>query len=72
MQKNLRLPEVEAVTGLKKPTIYELMAAGRFPKPLKVSVKAVAWLESEIEEWQKQRVAERDGKGTLRRRARAA
>src|ERR1700754_3193684 len=44
MQKNLRLPEVEAVTGLKKPTIYELMAAGRLAKPHEVRVKAAVWL----------------------------
>ena len=47
----LRRREVEARTGISRTTIYRLMREGKFPEPLKVSVKAVRWPESEIEDW---------------------
>ena len=37
----LRMPEVEKIVQLKKPTIYRLAREGKFPKPLKVGVKQV-------------------------------
>lgn len=47
----LRRPEVERLTGLRRSTIYELMREGRFPKPIQLSKKSVAWVEAEINEW---------------------
>lgn len=43
--------EVELRTGLKRSTIYELMRKDEFPKPVKVSARRVAWIETEIESW---------------------
>ena len=43
--------EVERRVALSCSTIYEGMARGTFPKPLKVGVKAVRWRSSEIDEW---------------------
>lgn len=45
----LRLPEVEQKVGLKKSQIYELMAAGHFPKALKLTKTASGWLEHEVD-----------------------
>ena len=61
-QRFLRRPEVESITGLPRSSMYDLMKAGRFPKQVPLNDKgyAVAWLESEISEWQKQRIAERE------------
>ncbi|WP_342728867.1 AlpA family transcriptional regulator [Bradyrhizobium sp. B097] len=59
----LRLEDVKTATGLGRSTIYLLMAEASFPKPVKLNGeggKAVAWLASEIAEWQRQRVAARD------------
>jgi prophage regulatory protein len=56
----IRRPEVERLTGLRRSTIYELMARGQFPRPVALGRKAVAWLESEVAEWQRQRIAQRD------------
>ncbi len=70
MQKFLRRPEVEQVTGLPRSSIYERIAAGRFPKPIPLDGRAVGWLEPEIIEWQKQRIAERDQKRPLRKPSR--
>jgi prophage regulatory protein len=43
----LRLPEVEARVGLKKPTIYSHIKANRFPVQVKIG-SASAWKESDI------------------------
>ena len=36
------------------------MDAGRFPRPVKIGPRAVAWVESEIDDWLRQRIADRD------------
>ncbi len=56
----LRRPEVENLTGLSRARIYEEMAAGRFPRPVKTGLRSVAWVDLEIDEWQKQLIAKRD------------
>lgn len=43
-----------------KSQLYRLMKAGRFPKTIQVGLKRVAWVEAEIDEWIKERVADRD------------
>jgi prophage regulatory protein len=53
--KHLRRPAVEALTGLSRSTIYDLMAKGAFPRPVRLTEKAVAWPESAIVEWLAQR-----------------
>lgn len=53
------LPAVVAVTGLAKPTIYKLIKAGGFPRPVKCG-SASRWLRSEIRGWIASKVAERD------------
>lgn len=60
MQSILRRQDVEKVTGLAKPTIYQLIKKGEFPRQVKITGRAVGWLESEILAWQKTRIANRD------------
>ena len=50
-ERLLRLPDVEARTGLKKSAIYAGMKAGTFPHCLKLGPRAAAWPLSSIEEW---------------------
>ena len=57
----LRLPEVEARTGLSRATIYVRMAAGTFPQPVSLGRRAVGWIESEVEEWMRERIANTRG-----------
>jgi prophage regulatory protein len=52
----LRLPTVMRITGLARSTIYKLIAQNQFPAPIKLSKRAVAWLQSEIEGWVSTRV----------------
>ncbi len=54
----LRRPEVEMLTGLARATIYQKMAMGHFPRPIKIGKRAVAWPTSLIEGWIEERKAE--------------
>ena len=54
----LRLPEVMARTGLSRSTIYVRLAAGCFPRPVALGMRAVGWIEAEIEEWVAEQIAE--------------
>lgn len=56
----LRRPEVEARTGLRRSAIYERVAAGSFPAPLKLGPRASGWAEHEIDAWLDARMAERE------------
>ena len=47
----LRINHVKARTGLARSTIYELIKAGDFPAQVSLGVRAVGWLESDIEAW---------------------
>ena len=49
--KLIRLPEVLALVGLCRSTIYRLEAAGLFPQRRKLGPRAVAWLKREVLEW---------------------
>lgn len=51
IDRMLRRKEVEAITGRSRSAIYEGMASGNFPKPVKIGARAVAWPESVIREW---------------------
>lgn len=53
----LRLPDVRKKTGLSRSQIYRLEALGQFPKRIKLSERASAWVESEIEDWLTERIA---------------
>jgi len=55
----VRLREVMARTGLSRSTIYVWVAEGRFPKPVPLGARSVGWIESELEEWLRDRVAKR-------------
>jgi prophage regulatory protein len=47
----LRRPQVEQITGLGRSTIYEWMKDGRFPLPIKLGARAVAWRQADILAW---------------------
>ncbi len=58
--KLIRLPDVEQLTGLKKSSLYALIAKGEFPKVIKLTERSSAWLESEVGQWINDRVSARD------------
>lgn len=62
----IRLGPLCEKTTLSSSTIYDKMAEGSFPKPVKLfdgppgKKSAVAWVEEEIDAWMDARVAARD------------
>lgn len=57
----LKRPEVEAMTGFSRSTLYARMAEGEFPKPIKLggpNSRSVGWPESVVMEWIEARMAE--------------
>lgn len=45
----MRTPDVCAVTGMARPTLYEAMAKGLFPRPIKLGEKSSAWPCREVD-----------------------
>ncbi|MGJ0635967.1 helix-turn-helix transcriptional regulator [Xenorhabdus bovienii] len=59
LKENLiRLPEVQRRTGYSKAWIYKLISDGEFPKQVKIGTRSIAFIESEIDDWIAQRIAE--------------
>lgn len=52
--------EVRLKVPFTRKHILELEKAGRFPKRLQLGNRRVAWVESEIDQWLAERIAERD------------
>lgn len=48
----LRLAAVMAKTGKSRSSIYADMKAGNFPAAINVGPRAVAWLSTDIIDWQ--------------------
>ncbi len=51
LPKLIRLSEVIRRTGFCKTWIYTLIRLGKFPKQIKIGERAVAFIESEVDEW---------------------
>lgn len=54
----IRLSEVLRRTGYSKAWIYRLLKEKRFPQSVKIGVRSIAFIESEIDEWINNRIAE--------------
>jgi len=54
----VRLPEVERIAGIRKSTIYTLMAKNppEFPRCVQVTSRCVAWSEAACLSWVQQRI----------------
>jgi len=53
----LRTPDVCAVTGMARPTLYEAMAKGLFPRPIKLGTNSSAWGAAKANAWCAARLA---------------
>lgn len=56
-----RLSAVTSRTGLSRATIYRLIAAGTFVKPVRLTGRSIAFVAAEVDAWIDARAAERDG-----------
>jgi predicted DNA-binding transcriptional regulator AlpA len=52
----LRLPEVCKTTGLGRSMVYQLEAQHRFPARVRISTRAVGWVEEEVQGWLAERI----------------
>lgn len=43
---------VEKLSGLSRATIYRLIKAGKFPRPLSIGTGSVRWRQSDVTAWQ--------------------
>ena len=56
----LRLKQVKSLIGLCRSSIYNKINEGTFPRPVKLGPQSVAWLQSEVQLWMNERIADRD------------
>lgn len=47
----LRFPEVTAVVGRPRSSIYLMISRGEFPQPKKIGARSVGWMKSTIDAW---------------------
>ncbi len=58
--KLIKLKDVINLTSLSRASIYRLITQGTFPKQVNLSIRTVAWRESEIEAWIAEKLEQRD------------
>ncbi|MFZ0747286.1 MAG: AlpA family phage regulatory protein [Terracidiphilus sp.] len=58
-QKFVRLPDVKGQTGLSRSSIYAKIATGSFPTAVPIGIRAVAWIEEEVQEWIRKQIKKR-------------
>jgi prophage regulatory protein len=51
----LRIRTVVRMTGLGRSTIYRLMADKKFPTPVRLGPRAIAWRRGDLERWSEAR-----------------
>lgn len=61
-ERFIRLDELMNKTGLGRSTIYRMVDKGEFPKPINLTSNKVAWLQSEVNDWMKKKVEQRNNK----------
>ncbi|KAF1704232.1 helix-turn-helix transcriptional regulator [Pseudoxanthomonas kaohsiungensis] len=54
----LRIHQVRERTGLSRSTIYELVAEGVLPPPVRIGRRTAGWVEAEISDFIRRRIAE--------------
>ena len=52
--------EVIKAVGLSRQELWRRRKVGQFPEPVKIGVRRIGYLKSEIEAWVADRVSERD------------
>ena len=55
----LRLPQVQRKVPLSRSSIYLRVSNGSFPRPVSLGGRSVGWIESEIDDWLRQRIEKR-------------
>jgi len=62
-ERIIRLPKVREQVGMGTTAIYGMIKRGEFPKQVKLG-RLSGWMESEIQEWIKDKAAKRPSRDT--------
>lgn len=62
MKQLIRLPRVRETVGLSRSEIYRLIGLGRFPRPVRLGERAVAWDMDEIQRFISERIEAREAR----------
>lgn len=57
--KHLTLKQTCRVVGFSRWAIARMVKIGKFPKPIKIGCRRIAWLEEDLKEWMEQKKKER-------------
>ncbi len=55
-------PDVHFMVRLSRPTIHRMIAASKFPRPIRLAGRS-AWIRREVLTWIEARISERDQSG---------
>jgi prophage regulatory protein len=47
----IRIRQVLELVGLKKTAVYDLRQKGDFPRPVRITGRAIGWVEEEVHRW---------------------
>ena len=51
----MRIPEVVALLGISRTTLWRLRCRGEFPQPIRVSCGVVGWCADDVYDWIEER-----------------
>jgi prophage regulatory protein len=57
LQRLIRKADLPQYVGLHRSIIADMVKAGTFPKPVRISDRNWAWIEAEVALWQAQKIA---------------
>lgn len=57
----LRLPDVIERVGFSRSSIYAFVDNDTFPRPVKIGIRAVGWLDSDVDDWISDRIEKSRG-----------
>ncbi|MCC5796765.1 MAG: AlpA family phage regulatory protein [Methylophaga sp.] len=62
-QQILRMRQVTPLVGLSRSSIYRLIQADKFPKPIPLrSIRGVGWRLTDIEQWIEKELSPQEGR----------
>ncbi|WP_114633425.1 AlpA family transcriptional regulator [Vibrio splendidus] len=58
----MRLKEVIQITGISRSSLYKYLNEGKFPPPVSLGARSVAWVDHEIQAWITTKMKQRNNK----------
>lgn len=58
LRRFIRIKEVLSITSLSQSELYRRIKAGSFPAQVKLAPGHVVWVQSEVDSWVAERIAE--------------